>query len=206
MSSRIIAVSGWKGSGKDTLASHLVSAHGYEQLSFANALKDSVAKQYNIHRSMMDDPLLKDEPLLHLPVIPSDPFTQKMHVLLADFISSGYWTPRALCVLEGSIKRAVYANYWVSRVVEVIKQNPDKKYVISDLRYQSEADTLRMLIPEDELLVMRIHRYQDMYVTDPSERDLDNYKFDLQIANLGSIDDFKKNIDTVLTHLDRYKK
>lgn len=206
ISNRVIAISGWKRSGKDTLASHLVSQYGYEQLSFAASLKDSVAKQYNLARAMLDDQKLKEEPLLHLPAIPSDAFTEAVHNIMQDSLRSGYWTPRALCILEGSVKRSVYSNYWVSKVAEKIKENPDKKYVISDLRYKSEADTLRMLIPKEELLVARVHRFQEIDTNDPSERDLDDYSFDVQLANLGSIEDYVKNIDFFLEHIKIFKR
>ena len=199
MFSRVVAVSGWKGSGKDTFASRLVSEYGYQQLSFAAALKDLVAKQYLLHRSMMDDPLLKEEPLLQLPAIPTDGFTQLIHNQLASELKSGYWTPRALCILEGSLKRAVNANFWVKKVIETIKNNPDGKFVISDLRYTSEADTLRMLLPKEELLIARIQRYSEIETQDPSERDLDNYKFDATIHNSGSLDAYQQTIDMYMT-------
>lgn len=195
MSSRVIAVSGWKSSGKDTFAHHLVSEYGYEQLSFAAALKDLVAKQYHLHRTMMDDPQLKEEPLLQFPVITTDKFTQLIHEQLASELKSGYWTPRALCILEGSLKRSVNANFWVARVVETIKQNPKKKYVISDLRYCSEADTLKILLPENELTLVRITRHSDVGTNDPSERDLDQYKFHVGFANMGTVQAYKEAID-----------
>lgn len=199
MSSRIIAVSGWKSSGKDTLASHLVSQYGYKQLSFAAALKDLVAKQYCLHRSMMDDPQLKEEPLLQLPVITTDQFTQVIHHQLAAELKSGYWTPRALCILEGSLKRSVNANFWVSRVVDTIKNNPNQKYVISDLRYKSEADTLKMLLPRDSLDLVRVTRYRQIGTNDPSERDLDDYSFDVSFSNMHSKEEYLVGIDLYMS-------
>lgn len=198
LKNRVIAISGWKRSGKDTTADHLVSRYGYQKLSFAAALKDLVARQYLIHRAMLDDQKLKEEPLLQYPVIDSDEFTTAIHRMMADSLSSGYWTPRALCILEGSIKRSVTARYWIQKTIETIKDNPDRKYVISDLRYTSEADTLRMLLPASELLLLRVERHQEIDTNDPSERDLDHYKFDATMFN------YQDSIERYLEGVDLY--
>jgi hypothetical protein len=200
---RVVAISGHKGAGKDVAADHLVTQYGYEKISFAAPLKDLVARQYNLHRSLMDDRKLKDEPLLHMPAIPTDKFTEVIHALLHDELSSGYWTPRALLILEGSIKRSVSSNYWVAKAVDIIKKNPDKKYVISDLRYKSEADTLKMLLPVSDLFLLRIERPSlSITTTDPSERDLDDYKFYGSIHNIGtSLESYKQTLEGYFKYL-----
>jgi len=200
--SRVIAISGWKGSGKDTTADYLVDNYGYHKLSFASALKDMVARTYSLHRSMMDDRKLKEEPLLQFPVIESDPFTAQIHRMLETELRSGYWTPRALCILEGSIKRSVNSNFWTAKTIELIKNNSDRKYVISDLRYKSEADTLRMLLPSQELLLMRIQRFDTIETQDPSERDLDDYNFDVTLFNsTSSVEKYLQGLDTYMQFL-----
>jgi hypothetical protein len=182
---RVVALSGWRNSGKDTVADHLVERYGYIKLSFANILKDMVADQYNIPRANLDDRTLKEAPITSLPVIDSDPFSAKIHEMLRSEFREGFWTPRALCILEGSIKRSVYSNYWVRRVIDRIKDetNADRRYVISDMRYKSEADTLSMLLARNELLMVRINRFETIDTEDPSERNLDDYSFDITFGN-----------------------
>lgn len=181
MKPRLIAVSGWAGSGKDTTSDYLVRKYGYIKLSFARVLKDLVADIYGVPREFLDSPTMKEKPLENLPAIPSDPFTQALHNLLSVELSSGYWTPRALCILEGSVKRSVNANFWTRRIIDEVKGHPNNCYIISDLRYKSEADTLRLLLPE--VLLFRIDRHLSIATQDPSERDLDDYKFDVSISN-----------------------
>lgn len=183
---KLIAISGWRNSGKDTSADFLVSEYGYEKLSLAAVLKDLVAEQYNLPRWFMDDREKKEAPLTNYPVIPGDAFSTNIHRMLQSELSSGYWTPRALCILEGSIKRSVYSNYWVRYVLS--KMQSDKHYVISDLRYKTEADTFRMLLPENELLLIRLNRFDNIDTQDASERDLDDYPFDSYV---------QKNIQTL---------
>jgi hypothetical protein len=188
MSKRLIAISGWRGSGKDTAADYLVAEYGYTKMSLAKLLKDLVSEQYNIPRNYMDDRVLKEAPLPNYPVIPGDSFSARIQSMLATELTSGYWTPRALCILEGSIKRSVYSNYWTRYVIS--RMDPNKKYVISDLRYKTEADTFRMLLPKEELLLLRINRFDSIDTNDPSERDLDDYSFDCYIhQNIQTIPD-----------------
>ena len=196
---KLIAISGWKGAGKDTIGLHLMNEYGYRPISFAYELKNMVASNYGIERSWMDARDKKDMPIMSMPAIPTDAFSRAIHELLRDELSSGYWTPRALCILEGSIKRSVYANYWVKKVVEYML-NDSHNYVITDMRYCNEADVLKMLIPST--LTLRVER-ADHYITtqDPSERDLDNYKFDRTVHNNGTIPDLFRNIDSIMENL-----
>lgn len=183
MSKLVLALSGWRGSGKDTSADYLVNEYGFKKMSFAARLKDMVSKLYNVPREDLDSPTRKEMPLVNLPVIPTDRFTQTIHDMLREELKSGYWTPRALCILEGSIKRSVHANYWIRAVAEEIINSSSGNYVISDMRYQSEADTLKILIPQ--IITVRINRFESIATNDPSERDLDLYKFDYTLDNQG---------------------
>jgi hypothetical protein len=212
---KIIAISGWKGSGKDTLAEHLSKKYGYVQLSFAKPLKDNVASQYRVDRSSIDDRQTKEWPLLDKPVYVKDSFTEMIvkHLYKELRTSEGkspkdylvhpitkqalgnpeysgrfeklYWTPRALCILEGSTKRSVDPDYWAFQaILEAKNIDPDGIYIISDLRYKSEVECLRRFMDKyDILLTVRINRFATSVSEDPSERDLDDYNFDVVIDN-----------------------
>lgn len=209
----VVAISGWKQSGKDTMANFLTSEYGYFQFSFASSLKDMVAEQYDIPRNSLDDNALKEQPLPQYPVVSKDPFNDAIHRIMWDsfrdykvdnideveFIKC--WTPRALAILEGSVKRSVTSSYWVDRVINNIKDHADTigntpfqpYYVISDLRYISEVEQLRAAFG-DNLKTVRINRFDDVDTMDPSERDLDNAVFDTVIDNKSDRESFIKNI------------
>lgn len=204
---RVISLSGWKGSGKDTVADYLTKYYGFIKLSLATLLKDTVSTMYNIPRPWFDDHAKKEVPLMEYPLIPSDPFVVTIHSLLSKELESGYWTPRALCILEGSIKRSVSSGYWLSKVLEVIRSRPGTKFVISDMRYQSEADSLRILLPKNELLLWRINRWESIDTTDPSERDLDNYSFDITLGNPGiTIQGLYDTVDWIMLNLGKSRR
>lgn len=227
---KVVAISGWKRSGKDTAAAYLVS-NGFTRAAFADALKDMVAAEYGINRSHCDDPEFKEAPIMTMPVIPKDAFTLAIaNLLFKEFRTAGghpamepyidpsgaflgvmgrdvaqlYWTPRALCILKGSVNRAVDSAFWVGRTIHNIEdqmhptpqRNPDigDTFVISDLRYRSEVEQLRQAFGKD-LVTVRINRFQDVNSTDPSERDLDGYKFDLTIENVGTLDELYYHLD-----------
>lgn len=180
----LVLISGWRNSGKDLTASHLVKEYGYQQLSFAGALKDLVATTYNIPRASLDDRVLKETPLPQFPIVDTDAFTTSIHALMAKEHANGFHTPRSLAILEGSIKRSVNPNYWVDLVAS--QMATDKNYVISDWRYRSEFAALEHLNP----ITIRIDRFDTCASTDASERDLDHFLFDHVIQNRSSLTEF----------------
>jgi hypothetical protein len=201
MSRIVLALSGWKRSGKDTTADYLCNEYGFRRVSFAAKLKDMVASTYNVPREYMDSPTHKEMPLHNLPVIPSDLSTERLQEMFRTELRNGYWTPRALCILEGSVKRAVYSNYWVKQAVEQIVSDPVSNYVITDMRYKTEADTVKILFPD--VRIMRINRFDNIDTMDPSERDMDDYSFDFTVDNRTSMESLNAQLDNVITSLSR---
>lgn len=228
---KIIALSAWKQSGKDTVADYLIKEHGFIRFGFADVLKDMVAEQYDIPREYCDDVKFKEKALYKYPVAPKDKFSMKITEILQnefrtldgyspEFIDDKgqltvringeekhdfYWTPRALCILEGSIKRSVNSNYWVQRVVDKIRLAASinvtgdylGNYVISDLRYRSEVEALKTAFG-NHLQVIRINRHSSINTTDPSERDLDDYNFANVLENKGSLEELYSKVDSLV--------
>lgn len=192
----VIALSGWRMSGKDTVAEYLIREYGFIRVSFADALKERVAEAYDVPLEYMHEPGKKEMPLHQYPVIPGDPFCATIHDLLKAELKHGFWTPRALCILEGSTKRSVYSNYWVRTVVNQIQSDPDRNYVISDMRYATEADTLKLLLPG--VITARVLRAATVDTQDPSERNLDEYEFNHYIRNTGTMEQLHSGLDDLI--------
>ena len=94
---KIIAISGWKRSGKDTLAEYLIKEHNFMRIAFADPLKDMVAQEYDIPREHCDDPAFKEAPILHLPVMPKDAFSLNLSKFMCkEFRSADGRTPMEL--------------------------------------------------------------------------------------------------------------
>ena len=232
---KLIAISGWKRSGKDTAGELLINSYGFSRINFAGPLKDKVAKDFNMTREEQDDQSLKEQPLMDYPVIPRDKFALNLvkfmykefrdakgripldlHVdasgavmgvmeypgifAKSEELAQLYWTRRAMQILEGSGKRTVDSNYWVKQAIATIDSLAashkktmgdfgNDKFVITDLRYRSEVEPLRAAFGKD-LITVRVNRFDSTESTDPSERDLDNYKFDVVIDNKGTLEEF----------------
>ena len=58
---KILAFSGWKGSGKDEAANFLVEKHNFIRVGFADILKDMVSEAYSIPRNYFENRELKDK-------------------------------------------------------------------------------------------------------------------------------------------------
>jgi len=224
---KVVAISGWKRSGKDTAANYLVDEYGFTRVAFADVLKDMVAEEYNIPRNSCDAPELKEAALLQYPLDPQDNFSKAIAQLMfgefrtAEGIKSKYdsftssklngeqlyWTPRALCILKGSVNRSVTSKYWTSRAIHIIEDqmHPTSQrdpsigdtFVVSDLRYNSEIKQLREAFGSN-LITIRVNRFDTCESTDPSERDLDNAQFDLVIENKESLSGFLRKVENGL--------
>jgi len=227
---KVVMISGWKGSGKDTAAEFLIKEHGFIRIAFADPLKDLVSEEWDIPRSWCDDRNYKESAILKYPVEPKDKFSkiiaenmvrefrsalnlkpfsytyddnENFYGLVDDkngqsSIVKLFWTPRALCILKGSTNRSVKSSYWISLAVSVMLKNLTGLYVISDVRYKSEIEQVANIIGKNNILTVRINRFDSTESNDPSERDLDDYKFDVLINNKSSKEDLYKKIKEVL--------
>ena len=101
-----------------------------------------------------------------------------------------------MCILEGTVRRAVDPSFWVNGVISKLDQLSD--YVVSDLRFRSEVSRFKEKVKAHEIKVVRVVRYVEIDTEDPSERDLDLHKFDLVMENTGSIKDLEDSIKKLI--------
>jgi hypothetical protein len=227
MNQRVIAISGFKRSGKDTIANYLVSEYGFKRVSFADPLKDLCASEYGVPRAAFDSNELKEKAILHLPVNPQDNFTKMIcHFMFKEFrfannstpaeiyykdkdnqfkgassnrafVDTLYHTPRSLAILKGSTNRVVSPTFWGSKAVELIRLCGIPYNVIPDLRYRSEIDNLRKEFGNN-LVTVRVNRFDTVESNDPSELDLKDYDgFDFEIQNKGSVQELYREVDNL---------
>jgi hypothetical protein len=214
----VLGISGWKKSGKDTAAEFLVSDCGYRRVSFADPLKRQSAEIYGIDLESMFDQNKKEKPILSMPVRTEDDFSKNLLTFMFKefrteagdiaeylFIDNGgfvfdlktqeqlYWTPRAILIMEGSVKRSVDSAHWVNKAADMISDlhvmAGHQRFVIADLRYKSEMKQLEQRFG-DNFVSLRVNRFWRSDSVDPSERDLDDYPFKYKIENTSTIDHF----------------
>ena len=116
----IIGFAGFRRSGKDTLADHLVMSQGYVKVAFADAIRAEVQARYNVERVLGAE---KDDP--H----PSQRGASYRDLLLA----------------HGAGRRSQRATYWVDCLAAAVHPMLDngKRVVISDVRMPDEIAWIR---------------------------------------------------------------
>lgn len=193
---KLICVSGWRRNGKDTIADYLVKNHGYIKLSLAEALKNDVCHVFNIAPICVFNDDLKDLPLTHLPVEEkTDAVSRAILETVAGEFKGGHLTPRTLCILLGSLGRAVQNDFWVNKLLA--KLDPNVNYVVSDVRFESEIGSLAKCASHKPIFT-RVERFDTIDSTNASERDLDDHTFDHVFSNRAGILDLHLAVEQFL--------
>lgn len=167
---KIILLSGWSESGKDTVADILVRQHGFKKYAFADPLKDLCASLYGFPRELANT---------------TEGKKTNWQV--------GYKTKtiRELLLETALQDRArfgdeIYCNEILQRIT---LENPVYA-VISDLRYPTELSAIRAFVEKsgDELELWRITRMgqTESPVKDPSEHYLESETPTVRIENNGA--------------------
>lgn len=123
---RIIAFHGPAGAGKDACADYIVDRLGYRKLSFANRLKKALAEILNVPVTMMDDRVFKEN-------APDELGSTVRHMLQTLGTEWG--------------RNTINPDIWLMEANQVL-DHMDKGIVpgivISDLRFENEADWVRV--------------------------------------------------------------
>ena len=187
----IIAICGAKRSGKDVLAKYLINKYKYEKLSFAEPLKKAVKELFNFNdiqvgidedNGMGNEKDIIDErwgitPRKALQFFGTEIMQYNMNELIPN------------------TNRGFFADILVSRII------PNKKYVISDLRFLHEYEKIKEL----NIIIIKVIRpliiNQCMYDDHISENEYEKIPC-IDIINKGSIEDYIENFEL----LNKYYK
>lgn len=169
----LIGLSGKQRSGKDTFADYLVEKYGFKKVSFANPIKELAVNYFGLN-----------------PVDVYETKPEKVRKVLQDI---------------GKIGRYVDDLFWVKKALEEYDPNSNNNYVVSDVRFINEAEYLKSL----DGLIIRIEAPREIRASrglltgedDISETELDGYKFDYVINNVGSLETFYQMIDDLMKKL-----
>lgn len=126
----IIALLGWKGSGKTYLAKHLEANYGFKHLAFADPLKKIISDLFNIDRKILDGETEETRILKELPL-------KKLSEIFGREI-----TPRNLMTGIGMAMRSWDENVWVNLLEMKIDELHNKDIVVSDVRLKNEINML----------------------------------------------------------------
>jgi AAA domain len=106
---------------------------------------------------------------------------------------AGQEKPRALLQHVGTeLFRSYRKDVWINYVIRQLKPGVD--YVVSDCRYQNEADALKA----NGFLLVRVRRPNQELIAESShssETEQDSIKVDRELTNSGTIADLQAQID-----------
>jgi len=174
----IILISGYQGSGKDSIGRNLVSYWGFSRVAFADMLKDEVSKIYGIERSRMD--------------------TQEGKKSLIS--QEDTRSVRDILIEHGQLRRNQDGDYWSN---EAIKRMDGKdKVVVTDWRFPQEYDAIINVFGHDIVKTWRVNRYgRSIQDLDYSEYALNRWSFDKVFENYDCIGKLFQKVDQAIYEL-----
>lgn len=178
----IYGISGKRGAGKTTLAEIMAVKYGWRHISFAGALKDMVMRDFGLTWEHVHGKL-KESPISFYPKGDGTCFT-----------------PREILIASGQFYRQFDPLYWVRRALTSV--DAGDRIVVSDVRFQNEADHIRAF--GGQIVRLERHKHLNIYqgdIEDVSETDLDHYRFDVIVPADGN--ETMQDLESVADYLNR---
>lgn len=184
----IIAVSGYAGSGKDSIGEIVTSLHpDWEVKKWAGKLKQITSFLTGIPVGLLEDQDIKK---MNLGSEWDDPITDEPMTIRDMLQKLG---------TEG-FRNGIHTNVWINALMSdyrpaKLSQYRPSKWVITDTRFPNEAQA----VVDRKGIVIRVNRPGFKPVNDhPSETALDGWSFDHVINNNGTLKELEEQVCEVL--------
>ena len=211
----IVAIAGFKGSGKDTVGNHLRKNHGFATTSFARNLKQAVCVMFGWKPSMLEGSTAA-----------SRQWREQPDTYWSEVLGKTV-TPRSIMQTVGTdvIRGKFYDNFWVAST-RLVLQNTAASTAVTDARFRNELSMIKQL-GGHTILVCRgsnpswyaqaewlnrqpqwlrpllLWLLPEVAAVHVSERDWIGWQFDYVINNNGDLDQLHARIDEIVAELDQ---
>jgi len=173
-----------KGHGKDTVADYLSSNYQFQKHSFASPLKESCKILFNFS----DDQVYGDKKE------EIDPNWETSPRKIMQYLGTEIFRKDINNIIPG-----IEDNFWVRNVVSkylnALENDPETRFVISDVRFKNEVDAIQKLGGT----IIKIERPLESLDDHESEKDIDNIKnYNYLIKNDDTIEELYKKVDNLM--------
>ena len=192
---KIIAVCGYKRSGKDTIAKYLNKKYNYKHLKITYKLKECLKLLYDLR----DHELETDK---------KEKINKKWNVTprkLMQFIGTEIFQYKIQEILPDIDKKFWIKTFLTDSLVNNLRNKKDFHIVISDIRFIHEYEELKKLnIPISVIKVtndnIMIDSNEELHI---SEREFIKIPYDKEILNNSTFDDMYKKIDEYIINQNK---
>lgn len=173
----LIGLIGYKQSGKDTCADYLVEKYGFHKYAFAEPVKQVCKIMFQLDSQQLEDSIQKEE---------NDP----------------RWdlTPRQMMQKVGTdmVRHYWGENFWVRCMEMRVYKDKKERIVVSDVRFQNEADWIK----QNHGILVRIVDNTHSTYTDPHPSEVEQLSIqeDLVLSNRKDVSFFQE-IESTLSFL-----
>ena len=203
----IIGVSGFIGSGKDTIADYLITFKGFKRLSYAGPLKDAVSAIFGWERDLLEGTTKY-----------SREWRDQVDPWWAERLEIKHLTPRWILQQWGTEvgRRAFHDDIWIASIEHKLLTVKDD-IVISDCRFPNElasikragGTTIRVLRGKNPIwyqhaIDLNVNGYEEsrkfleQYKVHASEYSSVGLEHDHYVRNDGTIDELHRKIDSII--------
>jgi hypothetical protein len=129
----IIGITGFIGSGKDTIADYLTTFHGYKRISFAGTLKDAVSAVFGWDRELLEGTTKS-----------SREWREQLDLWWSERLGIHELTPRWVLQQWGTevCRNGFHNDIWVASVENQLRKAKDN-IVITDCRFANEVNAIK---------------------------------------------------------------